>query len=70
MTTPSSRLRSETKERKKFTPSCWQIHLKKVIDENKGSGKKLPEVTKMASETYKKKEKVLPKKKVQKESSQ
>jgi hypothetical protein len=42
------------KPRKKFAPSQWQIHLKKVIDENKGSGKNLPEITKMASETYKK----------------
>ena len=51
MTTP-------VKEKKPFSPSLWQQHLAKVIEEKKGSGMKLGEITKLASQTYTKQEPV------------
>lgn len=42
------------KEKKPYKSSVWQEHLLKVIDKNKGKGLKLPELTRMASQTYNK----------------
>jgi len=42
------------KPTKPYKPSAWQTHLKKAIDENKGKGLKLAEITKLASKTYNK----------------